>query len=174
MPAQIVTGQLNMTANFQQTPAGLLSTLPYSQVIPDVLQYLNNTGVNYGVDQLYGETNSLASTTQTIHFETATAKDIFGNTLAMLRVRELIIQNTETTLSHVLKVYSSASNGIAWLPPVGNFLTVPPGGVLRISDPLSFGAGVGNFITSTTDGITLDSGSNTVGFKMLVLGCSVA
>jgi hypothetical protein len=174
MPAQIVTGQLNMTANFQQTPAGLLATLPYSQVISDVVQYVNNTGVNYGVDQLYAEINTLASTTQTIHFETATAKDIFGNTLAMLRIRELIIQNTETTLSHILKVYAPASNGITWLPPVANFITVPPGGVLRISDPLSFGGGVGNVVGATTDGLTLDSGSNTVGFRVLVLGCSVA
>jgi hypothetical protein len=174
MAAQIVTGQVNFTANFAQTPAGLLVTTPYNQLISDVLQYINSTGVNYGVDQLYAEVNSLASTTQTIHFETATAKDIFGNTLAMLRIRELIIQNTETTLSHILKVYSPSSNGITWLPPVANFLTVPPGGVLRISDPLSFGGGVGNVVGATSDGLTLDSASNTVGFKMMVLGCTVA
>lgn len=172
--AQIVTGQFNLTANFLQTPSGQLGNTPYGQPLNDVLQYVNNTGVNYGVDQLYAAVGSLASTTTTLHFETATLHDPFGNTLAMARIRELIIKNTETTLTHILKVYAPASNGIAWLPPVANFLTVPPGGVLRISDPLSFGGAVGNVVGSTSDGLTLDSGSFTVGYDILVLGCSVA
>ena len=173
--AQVVLGQLNLSANFQQTPTGQLNGSPYSQIITDNLQYVNGTGVNYGVDQLYAETNSgLVSTTKTYHFETATLKDPFGNTLAMARIRELIIQNTETTLTHILKVYAPASNAITWLPPVANFLTVPPGGVLRISDPLSFGGGVGNVVGATSDGLMLDSGSFTVGYKILVLGCSAA
>lgn len=173
--AQTVTGQLNLSANFLQTPTGQLANTPYSQPLNDVLQYVNNTGVNYGVDQIYSEVNAgLASTTKTYHFETATLKDPFGNTLAMARIRELIIKNTETVLTHILKVYVPASNAISWLPPVANFLTVPPGGVLRISDPLSFGGAVGLVVGATSDGLVLDSGSNTVGYQILVLGCSVA
>lgn len=172
--AQIVVGNLNLNANFQQTPSGGLAPQPYSQIITDVLQYVNNTGVNYGVDQVYAAKTTLASTTSNLHFQTATLKDPFGNTLAMLRIRELIIQSLETTLSHVLKVSASASNGITWLPPAANFLPVNAGSVLRISDPLSFGGAVGNVVGATTDGLLLDSGANTVAFNILVLGCSVA
>lgn len=172
--AQNVSGLMNMTANFPQSNANTNPGGTLFGFITQALQYVNNTGVNYGVDQLYAATTSLASTTQTLHFETATAHDPYNNTLAMLRIRELIIQNNNTTLGQFLKVYSSSSNGISWLPAVGSFLSVPPGGVLRISDPLSFGGGVGNVVGSTTDGLTLDSGSNTVSFNILVLGCSVA
>lgn len=172
--AQIVAGQVNMTANFQQTPSAGLNLLPYSEVIQDILQYVNNTGVNYGVDQLYAAKTTLVATTTNLHFETATLKDPFGNTLAMLRIRELIIQNIDTNLAHVLKVSASASNGITWLPPAANFLPVNAGSVLRISDPLSFGGGVGNVVGATTDGLLIDAGANTITFNILALGCSVA
>jgi hypothetical protein len=116
----------------------------------------------------------LASTTQTVHFETATAHDPFGNTLAMLRLRELIIQNVTVTSGFDLQAYSPSSNGITWLPPVANYLTVRAGGLLRFSDPLSFGGGVGQVVGSTSDGITLNSVSNTIVFNLVGLGCSVA
>lgn len=172
--AQPVTGQFNLTANFQQTAVGQLTSAPSTQTINDVLQYINATGVNYGVDQLYAAAKTLVATTATLHFETATLTDIFGDTIAMLRIRELIVKNTTTTLGSVLKVYAPASDGITWLPPAANFLPVQPGGVLRISDPLSFGSGVGNVIGATSDGLVLDSGANTVAYQILVLGCSVA
>jgi hypothetical protein len=173
--AQNVAGQINLSANFNQVATGDLSGgNPLNEIITDVLQYANNNGVNYGVDQLYAAKTTLASTTETLHFETATAKDPFGNTLAMLRIREIIVKNLNTTLGQDLHVYAPASNGITWLPPVANYLVVRPGGVLRISDPLSFGAGVGQVVGATSDGLTLDSGSNTVTFSILVLGNSTA
>jgi hypothetical protein len=173
--AQNVKGQLNLNANFQQLNASDLSGGTFwSEVLADSLQYVNNNGVNYGVDQVYAAKLSLASTTQTVHFQTSTAKDPFGNSLAMLRIRELIIQNTNTVLGQDLKVYAPASNGITWLPPVANFIPIRPSGVLRLSDPLSFGGGVGMVVGATTDGITFDSGSNTVTFNVLVLGNSTA
>jgi hypothetical protein len=171
--AQIVTGSVNMSANFGQTDT-IIGPQTINGIISQALQYVNNTGVNYGVDQMFAKTGSLASTTVSFHFETSTVNDPFGNTLAMLRIRELIIANTTVTLGSFLKVYATASDGITWLPGVASYLSVPPGGVLRISDPLSFGSGVGNVIGATTDGLELDSGSNTVSYQILVLGCSVA
>lgn len=172
--AQAVTGTLNFNPTFTQVETIINAVQANFGLTAPALQYINAQGVNFGVDQLYVGAGSLASTTITLHFETATLKDPFGNTLAMLRIRELIIFNTNVTLGQDLKVYAPSSNAITWLPPVANFIPVRPGGVLRISDPLSFGGGVGQVVGATTDGLELDSGSNTVGYQILVLGNSQA
>lgn len=176
MPAQVVTGQLNF--NFQSflvQTTGLINSTQFSELISQSFQYINSTGVAYGVDQLYAAQITLASTSQTIHFETATAHDPGGNTLAMLRIRELVIQNLATTAGFDLTVEASASNGVTWLPVAAN---TPPicyaGGLLRFSDPISIGGGVGQVVGATTDGITFVSASHTVTFNIVALGCSVA
>lgn len=180
MAGQLVTGFLNMTANFSQVsvlanPSGNLSGF-----IQEAFQYVNATGQAFGVDQLYVLQSSLVATTRTFHFETATLNDPFGNTLAMLRIRELLVWNLNTTLGQDLKVESSASNGIPWIPPStaplfarsGN--AAGNGGLVRISDPASFGSAVGNVVGATTDGLTLDAGANTIAYVLIALGCTVA
>jgi hypothetical protein len=180
MAAQIVTGQLNFSPSFSQSGVlGALSAFVTTQQLPSFtsIQYVNGTGVAYGVDQLYAaQLTFTASTAQTFHFETATLTDPFGNTLAMLRIRELIVLNTSPTIGWDLSVAQAASNGIAWLPVVAN---APPqaranGGMVRISDPTTFGAAVGNFITNTTDGLVLTPTAHAVTAVILCLGCSVA
>lgn len=180
--AQNVAGYANMTVNIGQTDV-VITSQTINGIVSQSLQYVNATGQSLGVDQLYAATITLAaSTPQTFHFQTATLKDIFGNTLAMLRIRELVIVNSNTTLGQDLKVESAATNGITWLPPSTSPLYARSGtatstngfGGLRIFDPASFGAGVGNVISSTTDGLTLDPGTNTITVQILVLGCSVA
>ncbi len=177
--AQNVSGFANMTINFQQFGT-IITSQPLAALVTQALQYVNATGQVLGVDQLYAATVSLASTTKTIHFQTSTAVDPFGNTLAMLRIRELLVQNLNTTFAQDLEVYASASNGITWLPLLATPLVVRSGnaagngGILRISDPGSFGGGVGNVVGSTSDGLVLNSLSATVVFNIVVLGCSVA
>lgn len=173
--AQNVTGLLTCSASFTQIPTGLLAgSQGFTQTLTSPLQFNNAVGVNFGVDQMYSASFSLASTTSTVHVQNASLKDPFGNTLAMLRIRLIMVLNTETTLTHILKVYAPASNAVPWLPPVANFLTVPPGGVLLLTDPLSFGGGVGLVTASSADGIEFDSGSNTVAFQVLVGGTATA
>lgn len=176
--AQVVTGQVGLNMSVTQTattgqinPGGQTLT----NLIQQVYQYVNaGGGQKYAVDQVYATQITLASTTQTVHFETATAKDPFGNTLAMLRIRDLFIQNITVTSGFDLKVYVPASNAITWLPPVANFLTVRAGGLLWVNDPLSFGGGVGNVVGATTDGLTFDSASNTITFNVVAVGCATA
>ncbi len=175
--AQVVTGQVGLSASVTQTattgqvnPSG--NTL--TNLIQQVYQYVNAGGVKYGVDQIYAKQITLASTTQTVHFQTATANDPFGNTLAMLRIRDLWVQNITVTSGFDLKVYQPASNGVIWLPLVATYLPVRAGGLLWVSDPLSFGGGVGNIVGASSDGITFDSGSNTITFNVVAVGNSVA
>jgi hypothetical protein len=175
--AQNVTATINFNFNTQQTiTTGNINAAGsvFNGLVTFAKQYVNAQGVNYGVDQLFAQQLTLASTTGTYHFETATQKDPWGNTLAMLRIRDLIIQNTNTTLGQDLEYYASASNGIAWLPTVSAPLIVRAGGLDWKSDPLGFGAAVGNYITATTDGLTVNSLSATVIFNLVVIGNSQA
>ncbi len=179
MAAQTVTGYSNVSCNFQQF-ATIVTSQSLMGLITQAVQYVTGTGVIYGVNQLYAATITLASTTQTIHFGDASALDPSGNTLAMRRIRELIIQNVNTTFSQPLKVSTSAAQGIPWLPASTGPLYVQSGnatgngGILRISDPTSFGSAVGNVVGAVTDGILLDSVSATVTFNIVVLGNTVA
>ena len=180
--AQNVSGNLTITARLQQvqTSGAIGSTvgggsLSLSPTIPVVDTLINSTGVAKGIDQLYSAQLTLAAATTTLHFETATAHDPFGNTLAMLRIRLLLVQNITTTSGFDVKVESSSANGIAWLPPSTSPLFARANfGLVMIYDPNTFGAASGNYITSTTDGMTLDPGANTVVVNVIVAGTSVA
>lgn len=180
MSAENVSGFLNMTANFQQVASSNYPSGTLAGYISQAIQYVNGTGASLAVDQLFVKAASLVATTATFHFETATQNDPFGNTLAMLRIRELLVWNLNQTLGQDLKVESAASNGITWIPPSSSPLfarsgnIVGNGGLLRISDPYSFGGGVGNVVGATTDGLTLDAGANTISYVLIALGCSVA
>jgi hypothetical protein len=173
--AQVVKGNVNFNVVATQTEmAGQINAGGNSltNLLTLVYQYINAQGVNYGVDQIYAAQITLASTTLTIHPETATLDDPFGNTLAMKRYRDIIVQNTNTTFGQDLEFYAAASDGVGWLPTTPG-LTVRAGGLIWDSDPLSFGATVGNYVTATTDGITFNSLSATVIFNVVILGNSV-
>jgi hypothetical protein len=175
--AQTVTGTLNFNCNFQQTQTSgniNLNGSNLNETISQSLQYVNSTGVNYGVDQLYAKQITLASTTGVYAFQTGSLTDPFGNTLAMLRIRELIIVNLNTTLGQDLEVYATASTGITWVPPVANYLLCRAGGIIRLADPLSFGGGVGQVVGSSSSSLTLNSGSNTITLNLIALGCATA
>jgi hypothetical protein len=178
--AQVVTGQLNFNPVFSQTGVfGALASFTSNQQLPSFtsLQYQNTTsGVALFVDQLYAATLTfVASTAQTFHFGNASLIDPFGNTLSMLRIREFVILNTSGTAGWDLSVAQAASNGVTWLPVVAN---APPhayanGGIVRLSDPYSSGSGIGQVISSTTDGIVLTPTAHAVTAAILVLGASI-
>jgi hypothetical protein len=77
-----------MSCQFTQTGSAGNPTGSLSASIQQAIQYANAVSQALGVDQVYVGAGSLASTTATFHFQTSTLKDPFGNTLAMLRIRE--------------------------------------------------------------------------------------
>lgn len=178
--AQNVTGTINFNPNFQQTGIfGALASFQSSQQLPSFtsIQYQNATsGTALFVDQLYAATLTfVASTAQTFHFQTASLLDPFGNTIAMLRIREFLLLNTSPTVGWDLSVAQAASNGVTWLPVVAN---APPhayanGGLVRLSDPNSSGSGIGQVISATTDGIVITPTAHAVTAVMLVLGATI-
>lgn len=170
--------QSQSTGTIGSTSGGAsLSVNPKISVV-DSLINSNTTGVVKAVDQLYqNQVNFVASTPQTFHFGNASLKDPFGNTITMARIRLLAIQVIDTTAGHDLQAYASASNGITWLPAAAapNLIRANFGLVILAYDPNSTGGGNGNVISNTTDGITLNPGSNAIaGVNILCIGESVA
>lgn len=136
------------------------------------LNYTNGTASNQ-VDTVYAKSVSLAATTQTLALNSLT--DPAGNTINFARVRELIIINTSAVAGCDLQVYQGTSNGWA---PLGATSASPGyaryGGLFRLSDPLSTGAGTGNVTGGSSYNITLNSGANTVTFLIIIVGGSSA
>ena len=182
--AQNVSGNVTITLRMVQSqssgvvgPTAGGGSASLTNLISIVDSLVNGTGASKDVDQLYASQLALtASTPVTIHFENASAHDPFGNTLAMLRIRLLAVQVVDATSGHDVKVESSASNGIAWIPSSAAPLIARANfGAIIIYDPNSTGGGVGNIVGSTTDGLTLDPGTNAISaVNVVVVGDSVA
>lgn len=167
---QVVVGTVTFNAAFTEQATALA---PYQipATISQNLSYANGTASNQ-VDTIYAKTITLAATTQTIDLTSLT--DPAGNAITFVRVREFIIVNTATSASFDLKVEAGASNGWAQLPPSTSPILTRYGGILRLSDPVSTGAGNGAIVGSTSKTVTFDSGSNTITFLVLIVGGSAA
>lgn len=182
MSAQNVTGQFNLTSNITETvntgvvgAATGTGALAGSSLLTAAYQWVNNTGVAFGVDQIYSKQVTIAATTQLFDFAAGSLADLFGATVAMLRIRLLAVQVVDTVAGHDMKIEAAATHGILWLPPIATpTFARANGGVVLWLDPNTFGAAVGNFITTTTGVMELDSGANTVTANIVCLGCSVA
>lgn len=169
-----LTMTINAAATY--TPTGVIS--PYqipSNISFQGIQFINGNGSPLTVDLAAWGTVSLASTTKLIDFSALPDPDGITQDWTGGRVRILIVQATTTNTGFDLEVYADATNGIAWIPPVANFVTCRTnGGQIMWFDPNSNGSGQGNVITSSSKRFNFNSGSNTVQFNWLALGSSVA
>jgi hypothetical protein len=169
---QVVTGTVSFNANFvEQKTSGVLATQNISVPIVASVPYTNGTGANQ-VDTIFGTKYTLtASTPVTINLQSAT--DPAGNTVAFARVREFVVQVTDTTAAHTITVYRAASNGWSVLPASTNAVPVQANnGIFYLNDPKSTGSGNGNVVTAGSCQFVIDPGSNTVtSVSVLAAGC---
>src|SRR5208337_1375716 len=168
--AAVVSGSVSAGASFQQAVSGLVAyNIPLS--ISAGTSYANGTASS-NVNLCYAAQLTLAGAPQTLNLQSIT--DPSGATITFARVREFWIQNIDTTAGHDVKVESGASNGVTWLPPAANYLPCRYGATIKISDPLSTGAGNGNVVGASTMNVTLDPGANTVIVNVLIVGGTAA
>lgn len=180
--AQVVTGQFNLTSNITQTnTAGVVGPTSGggaqtgNSLITTAIQWANATGAILGVDQIYSKQITLAAAPGLYDFAAGALTDPLGGTIAMLRIRLLAVQVIDTVAGHDLEIEAAATHGIVWLPPIATpTIARANGGVCLWLDPNTFGAAVGNYITSTTGVLQIDPNANTVTFNLVCLGCSVA
>jgi hypothetical protein len=188
--AQTVGGNVNIVINFSELGTlGLNVNQAQSQIFNDVIQYINSSGAQLGVDQLYASIISLVSAPKTLHFTSSgSLLDIFGNLINMARTRELWIMpfSAQSGTAIPLKVYTASANGVSWMggTSAAPALVIPAASSgssttshyakWRLDDPDSYGAGLGLVTPSSADGITFDPGSNAFTLALVALGCSVA
>lgn len=168
----VVTGTVSMNASFSQTNTiGLITPLTFQAAINQIHgTYANGTGAGL-IDLMFASAYTLASTTALL--DLTAMSDLAGAAVNMARVRELMIQITDTTSTHSLTVYANSASGWGFLPPSGSPLTAfPNGGFLRLSDPYSTGSAAGYVTGSASKKFVVDAGSNSVTFNLMILGCS--
>jgi hypothetical protein len=168
--AAAVQGTVLFTVNLGQAATGALS--PYT--IPAQVQLSTNyaSGVGPGqVDTLYARSLVLAGAPVTVDF--AAVNDVSGAPVSFARIREFVAYVTDPAATHVVNVYAGASNGWSVVPPSTSPLPARPGGgLVRVADPQSTGAGAGNVVTATSRTVTFDPGANTVTVYVMAAGCS--
>jgi hypothetical protein len=168
--AATISGQVSFGASFQQTVAGLV-TYQIPLTISSGTSYGNGTSSG-NVNLAYAAQLTLAGSPTTLNLQSIT--DPSGASITFARVREFVIQNTATTAGYDVKVEAGSSNGWSVLPPSTSPIMCRYGASLKISDPNSTGSGNGNVVTSSSENVTLDPGSNTVIVNVLIVGGSAA
>lgn len=176
--AAVTNCGLTLTINAAGTyiPTGAISgyTIPATISFAGIA-FTNGNGAALTVDLAAWGQVSLASTTKLVDFSSLPDPGGITQNWTGGRVRLLIVQCVTTTAGFDLEVYADGTNGIAWIPPVANFVTCRTnGGQLMWFDPNSNGSSQGQTITSSSKRFNFNSGSNTVVFNWLALGSSVA
>jgi hypothetical protein len=161
------------------TPAGTIIPYQIPSNFATALQMANGngapvTGTTPLIDLAAWGQVSLASTSQLVDFSALVDPGGITQNWTGGRVRIFVVQVVTATAGFDIEVYSDATNGVTFLPPVASFLPVRAnGGLLLILDQNTNGAN-GNLITSSHKRLDFNSGSNTVVFNWMALGSSVA
>ncbi len=180
MAANVVVGNSSLSLSATETlTAGLVTTVKPQGTMTfgaggSGAAYTNGTGAGQ-IDQMYSrQLTFVASTPQTLDLQALPNMGIPVVNQTLVRVRELWIEVTDIALTHTLAVAAGASNGWTFLPPIGNDLTVMPGGRagLVMSDPDSVGSSVGYVVDSGNKTITLTPSAFPIIVNVTILGCS--
>lgn len=170
-----VIGNSRFSANFTETQTvGLISPLSPAVVMTQSANYINAaSGAPSTIDLVYSKQLTISGTT--VLNLLSGMVTIGGEAAVFARVRDLIVQVADTTLGHYVNVYANASSGwTVGLPLIASELTVAAGGMLHLTDPLSFGTGTGLYVPSGSGSFTIAAAVNGTVVNVIVAGCSVA
>lgn len=172
--ASVVTGNTRFTSNFTETiTTGLTNPQTPTGIITQNPTYVNGASAAINtVDVIYAKQLTL-STSTTINLLSGLT-DLGGAAAVFGRVRELVIQVVDVTAGHYVNVFSAASNGwVVGLPLVASQLLIPPGGMLHLADPLSFGGTTGIYVPAGAGTFTISAAVGGTVVNVLIAGCSV-
>lgn len=138
------------------------------------LNLTSGTGVNQA-DKIWSDTRSIAaSSSEDIHvYDFSGGTDALGGTLALARVKMLLIVNKSTTAGDILRVGGKA-NSTAWTSPFNGSTTatvdVAPGGLLLLAAPsaAAFSVSDPNHVLKIANVST----ANSVSYDIIVIGAS--
>jgi hypothetical protein len=163
-----VTGSITTRLNATHTKTVGQSTgsVPVDQ--NKTLTFTDGTGANQ-VNVLWQDTRVLADAANETLDLAGVLLDGFGTTVALARVKGIMIENLSTDAS--LIVGAAASPWIGMLNAAGT-ITIPPGGVFIWGGPNAAGAPV---TAGTGDGLKMahdGTGTSTLTYKISLLGAN--
>lgn len=162
-----VTANITTTVSVNQTGTAGLGTT--SNVISQSVTTAFTSGTSSGnVDTCLSLTGTISATTLDISLY-GTQLDAFGVAMAMARVKLVYVRNKATNDSYTLKVGGAGATIFSsWIGTSSDYVNVPAGGILLLTAPLSTGFTAGN----SNKLLRLDSGSNSVAYDFVALGCT--
>jgi hypothetical protein len=171
----VVTGNSTATISFTEVDTtGLISQFQLNQSDRFSPTYANAaSGAINTIDLCYAKQLTLSSS---ITLNLLSGMSTLGGTSASFaRVRELWIRVVDTTPGHYVNVFAASSSGwTVGLPLQAEQLTIPPGGLLHLSDPLSFGVGTGLYVPAGSGTFTMLANTSGTVVNVIITGCSVA
>lgn len=171
MAVQVCSAQYNETISaFETATIGFNTSAQFPATLAGNMTLANATAGALNIDTIHAKQYTLAATTIAIDLNGGSLLSPSGLACVFGRVRLFVVSIVDTTATHILKIYSSASNAPLWLPPVANYVwATPNGGEFKLFDPNSLTTN-GYLVDSSHKSITFDAGAFTVIFNLLILG----
>lgn len=165
-----LTTKLAVTLNAVQLSPKDLTTARAAVDYAKAMQLASGTGANQA-DQIFSDTRTLAASASETLDLTGTLMDALGATVAMARVKGIIIRAADGNTNDLL-VGGAASNGFAsWVGDPTDKVKVKPGGILALFAP---GATAYPVTAGTGDLLQVgNSGAGTsVTYDVVIIGAS--
>ena len=201
MAAPVVSGNVTLNISFsEQITAGVITTQNLPASVSQNLNYSSaTTGAANTTDTLWAKAVTFGSgaagtggtTANYCQIALTSLSDLGGNSIKFQRVRELIIQNSQSYPIYLFGGNSAGSSTVAWLPSTGigsSGLMIPGYGsvsansgtwpTFRICDPVtsavSTGAQAGYFVSTATCWFTLanPTGASSDSVNIMIAGCA--
>ena len=115
--AQNVTGSITLNASFSESiTAGVITSQNLPASVSQNLSYQNSQGSGnpLTVDAIYAK--ALAFGTTNINLNLGSTTDLAGNSVCFQRIRELVVQNSNSFPVWINGLASNSSSGVTWLP----------------------------------------------------------
>ena len=126
--------------------------------------FANGTGSNQG-NEFFSDSRQLIETSETIDL-TSTLTNAFGETVTFIKVRAFILHVTTKTTGFSLILSGNFLTNAGWITGTTPTQIVGPDGLYVVTNPVD-----GYTVTNTTqDQLTIDSGSNTVDYDLIIIG----
>lgn len=159
-------GTTRQTIDAKYTSATDLTTPTESPGIEQTQAWTSGTGNNQA-NRLFADSHELVATSINLDLYGGLV-DAFGNTLNLAKVKELWLRNTSIVATEQLLISGNFLTGAllsGWVDDAVK-LILGPGGQLRWTNPID-----GYTVTQTTqDILTIDSGSDTITYEIVILG----
>jgi len=163
--ATSLTTNMELTLRWLYTNALDLSTPTDNVRLSFDDELTNGTGAIDTADKVWSDTRTLAATTETLDLAGGLT-DAFGAALTFARIKMVFIHNTATTVGYNLTI-GGGSNPFLMLADASDKYAIGPNGRFLIWEPSAAGKAV---TASTGDLLLVDSGANSVTYKIIIVG----